>query len=274
MLTLANSANRNHNLTALGNPQTSWPSEMKTATDWFCRMFPVQVRVFGSPFLEQQGSDHIGLITSPPLVSNIDCLAACLGGDVRLGHRVVYYLPELQYYYYDPADQMYHATTADKLGNLYRALMARCAAEVKGEGHIANIFYTFRSDSVVKAVVNRSKSLLAASEGYFGVKSANQRVEGPELHQRLAMVFAERLLEPCAGSILTVGQTYALFNRFVQSRNMPAIERRDFKSVMAEVIRDVYDLGVRNDLVNAETQKQQRGWLGLRPARSDALLSP
>ena len=171
MLTLANSANRNHNLTVLGNPQTSWPSEMKTATDWFCRMFPVQVRVFGSPFLEQQGSDHIGLITSTPLVSNIDCLAACLGGDVRLGHRVIYYLPELQYYYYDPADQMYHATTADKLGNLYRALMARCAAEVKGEGHIANIFYTFRSDSVVKTVINRCKSLLAASEGYFGVKS-------------------------------------------------------------------------------------------------------
>ena len=264
MLTLANSANSKLDLRTLGEPKPTWPTEFKTATDWFCMMFPVQVRVFGSPFLEQQQADQYGGTSSTPLVPNVDGLAACLGGDDRLGHRVIYYVPELQFYFYDPADQMFHATTADKLGNLYRALMARCAAEVKGEGHMANVFHMFRSDSVVKTVVNRCKSLLAASDDFFGIKSLHQRVEGPELHQRLAMVFAERLLEPCPGSILTVGQTYALFNRFAQSRNMPAIKRTDFKSLMADVIRDAYNLGVRNDLMNVETQKQQCGWLGLR----------
>ena len=34
---------------------------------------------------------------------------------------------------------------------------------------------------------------------------------------------------------------------------------------MGETIREVYGLGVRNDLMNLETKKQQCGWLGLRP---------
>ena len=265
MLTLANTPNHKLDLRRLGDPKPEWPREIKTATEWFCQMFPTQIKVFGSPFLEQQKADEFGLI-STPLVANMDCLAACLGGDECLGHRVIYYVPELQFYFYDPADQMYHATTADKLGNLLRGLLARCASDVKGEGHLVNIFHTFRSDQVVKPVVNRCKSLLAADSGFFGVRSSFIRVEGPEIHQRLAMVFAEQLLESCPGSILTVGQSFTLFNRFAQSRNMPAIRRADFKSLMADVIRDAYDLGVRNDLVNVETQKQQAGWLGLKPA--------
>jgi len=265
MLTLANSANTKLDLRTLGDPKPTWPTEIKTATEWFCRMFPTQTKVFGSPFLEESGLDSLGLTISIPVVPNIDCLAACLGGDQRLGHRVIYYAKELQFYYYDPVDQMYHATTSEKLENFYRALMARCAAEVKNSGHILNTFYTFRSDDVAKAVVKRARSLLAASEDFFGVKSPYARTVGPEIHQRLALVFAERLLQPCAGSILTIGQTFELFNQFAATKDMPAIKRCDFKSLMGETIREIYDLGVRNDLMNVETHKQQCGWLGLRP---------
>ena len=265
MLTLANTANHRLDLRNLGEPKPTWPSEVKSATDWFCRLFPTQVKVFGSPFLEQTQADQFGSTTSTPLVPNIDCLAACLAGDHRLGHRVIYYTAELQFYYYDPIDQLYHATTSEKLGNLLRGLLARCAAEVRGEGHMLNIFHMFRTDAVVKSVVNRCKSLLEAHPDWFSVKSPHQRVEGPELHQRLAMVFAERLLESSPGSILTVGQSFTLFNQFAATRKVPAIKRSDFKSLMGEVIREAYGLGVRNDLMNAETQKQQVGWLGLRP---------
>jgi len=274
MLTLANSTNTKLELRTFGNPLPNWPQDIKTATEWFCLMFPTQTKVFGSPFLEQTGQDQYGLSTSSPLVPNLDCLAACLGGDERLGHRVIYYVPELQFYYYDLADQMYHATTDAKMGNLYRALLARCAAEVKGEAHIANVFHTFRTDIYVKGVVNRCKSILAASESFFGVKSPFQRVEGPELHQRLAQVYAEKFLEACPGCILTVGQSYALFNRFAATKNMPAIKRRNFKGVMTDVIQNTYGLGLRNDLVNGETQKSQAGWRGLRPVGPDDSISP
>ena len=260
MLSLANSS---INLRDLA--EHTWPNELKSASDWFCQMFPVQVRVFGAPFLDQHQANTYGAANITPLVLNADCLAACLGGDERLGHRVIYYPPELQFYFYDPRDQMYHATTDQKVGNLLRGLLARCAGEVKGEGHLVNTFHTFRSDAVVKGVVNRAKSILAADPDYFGVNSQHQRVQGPELHQRLAMVFAQQLLEVHEGSILTVGQSYSLFTQFAKARSMPAPKRSLFKGMMSEVIRDAFGLGVRNDLVNAETQKQQCGWKGLRP---------
>jgi hypothetical protein len=72
-----------------------------------------------------------------------------------------------------------------------------------------------------------------AAPDFFSATSPNQRIAGPEIHQRLALVFAQKLLEPHTGSILTIGQTYALFNQFAQSRNMPVIKRSDFKSLMA-----------------------------------------
>ena len=122
--------------------------------------------------------------------------------------------------------------------------------------------------AIWKTGVNRCKSILAADPEFFGIKSPYQRVQGPEIHQRLAMVFAEQMLEQHPGSILTVGQTYSLFNQFAQSKNMPAIKRFDFKGLMADVIRETYGLGVRNDLMNTVTQKQQVGWLGLRPVEN------
>jgi len=259
-------ANPDTAITQRASPNTAWLNEPKTATDWFVEKFPDQVRTYGSPFLEERTRTQTGTTSSTPVVFNTDCLAACLGGDQRLGHTVIYYTEELQFYYYDPRDQMYHSTTPEKMGNLLRALLARCASEVPGEAHIFNLFSTFRTDAAVKSVVNRAKSILAAETSFFAVNSPHQRVNGPELHQRLALVFAEKLLEPCPNSMLTVGQTYALFTAFTKQRDMPVMKRSSFKSMMADVIRDAYGLGVRNDLVNPETQKQMCGWKGLRPA--------
>ena len=146
MLTLANPSRLNRQ--SLGFEQSPWPTGCKTANQWFCAKFPVQVKVFGSPFLEQSGTDQIGLATSTPVVPNIDFFAACLGGDQTIGHRVIYHADELQFYYYDPADQMFHATTDAKMGNLYRGFMARCAAEVNGEAHLVGTFGSFRSDAM------------------------------------------------------------------------------------------------------------------------------
>lgn len=244
--------------------EQSWPSKSKSANEWFCRMFPTQVRVFGSPFLEQQMPNELGNINITPLVPNHDCLAACIGGDERLGHRVIYYSQELQFYFFEPRDQKFHATTDQKVGNLLRGLLARCAMEVTGQGHLLNTFHTFRADPVIKAVVNRCKSLLAADPGFFNISSPHQRVAGPELHQRVAMVFAQQLLEPHEGSVLTIGQSFALFNQFAKSKNLPVMKRSLFKGMIADVVQEEFGLGLRNDIVNAETQKQGCGWKGLR----------
>jgi hypothetical protein len=262
MLNVPNS--KKLNLAELDNAKIQ--AESKSAGEWWCNLFPQQVKIYGAPFLEESQPNHLGGLNITPIVPNIDFFAGCLGGSEDLGHRIIYYPVELQFYYYDPRDKLFHATTNEKLGNLLRALFAKCAAEVKGEGHLFNLFHTFRSDQVTKAVVNRCKSVLAAGPDFFVVDSPNDRVQGPELHERLARVFAEKMLESCPDNILTIGQTYSLFNRFAQSRNLPPLDRTKFKSMMAGIIRDQFDLGVRNDLMNVETRKQQCGWKGLKPA--------
>jgi hypothetical protein len=62
-----------------------------------------------------------------------------------------------------------------------------------------------------------------------------------------------------------MSQTYALFNQFAKRRNMSTLNRQQFKPIMGEVIREKYSLGLRNDIISAETDKQQCGWKGLRP---------
>lgn len=240
-----------------------WPRSPESASDWFCLMFPEQVRVYGCPFLEERKTDGLGIVTKSPLSTNLDCLAACLGGDERLGHRVIFFVPEQQFYFYDPRDQMFHATTAQKLMNLLRGLLSRCAGVVKGDAAKFQLFHSLRSDQVVKAVVNRCKSVLAASPDFFSVNSPHQRVAGPELHQRLCQVFVERI-ERDPGQILTLKYAYELFSQFLKQKNMPVLTRAEVKLMLAELIREAYGLGIRNDLISVESQVQQCGWKGLR----------
>lgn len=240
-----------------------WPRTPSSASDWWCLMFPDQVRVYGCPFLEQRQADGIGAVTKSPLSANLDCLAASLGGDERLGHRVIFYEPEQQFYYYDPRDQMFHATTGAKLMNLLRGLLARCAEVVRGDGAKFQLFHALRSDQVTKAVLNRAKSILAASPDFFSTTSPHQRVQGPEIHQRIAQIFVEQI-ERDPGQILTLKCAYDLFSQFLKQKNMPVLTRPEVKVMLGELIREQYGLGLRNDLVSVESQVQQCGWKGLK----------
>jgi hypothetical protein len=240
-----------------------WPRTPSSASDWWCLMFPDQVRVYGCPFLEQRQADGTGLVTKSPLSANLDCLAASLGGDERLGHRVIFYEPEQQFYYFDPRDQMFHATTGPKLMNLLRGLLVRCAEAVRGDGAKFQLFHALRSDQVTKAVLNRCKSILAASPEFFSVNSPHQRVQGPEIHQRIAQVFVEQI-ERDPGQILTLKCAYQLFSQFLKQKNMPVLTRPEVKVMLGELIREQYGLGLRNDLISQESQVQQCGWKGLK----------
>jgi hypothetical protein len=240
-----------------------WPRKPESASDWWCLMFPDQARVYGCPFLEERRQDGIGMVTKSPLSPNLDFLAACLGGDERLGHRTIFYVPEQQFYFYDTRTQMFHATTPEKLGNLLRGFLSRCASVVKGDAAKFQLFHALRQESVVKAVVNRCKSILAASPDFFGIHSPHQRVAGPELHQRLAQVFIEQI-ERDPSQILTLRCAYELFSQFLKQKNMPVLTRPEVKGMLAELIREQFDLGLRNDLISDGTQVQQCGWKGLR----------
>jgi hypothetical protein len=220
----------------------------ETPSEWFSHKFPEQARIYGCPFIEAIEDLGDGIKKINPLAENKDFLAATLQGDSNLGHGVVYIESEMQFYYYDCRDRIYKATSEDKLGNLMRAYLIRCAEELPNNVHKANLFYQFRSDKTIRSIIHRAKSILAADDSYFSVASKHQRQQGPELYERVARAFVDQVLERIPGEILTVNDAYVHFCEYLSRRKMPPVNRKIFKSLVPPVVKEHFDLGIRNDL--------------------------
>lgn len=249
----------------LNLPKSEWEVKKQSLTPsiWFAQKFPEAAQRFGCPILEVRQSSCDGFSRVTPLSINTDFFAASLGGDSGLGHSVIYYEAEMQFYYYEPIPKLYKPTTSEKLQNYYRAMMLRCAEEMGGEVDKLNLFGEFRSDKTAKAVVNRAKSVLAASPDFFSATSPHQRVRGPELHERLMRVLCETMLERREGACLTVTQAYRFFCSLAQQRQIGTIKRSMFKATMQDLMREQFGVALRRDIPD-EHGKQQEAWRGIR----------
>ncbi len=247
-------------------PLTGYAVDQKptTPSEWFSKMFPVQAKTLGCPFIELSEDRSDGLKKINPLAPNLDFLAAILGGDERMGHKVIYLEGEMQWYYLDQPRNIFKPTTAEKLGNLLRALLIRCAEELPETVHKLNLFLEFRSDKIIRAVLHRTKSILAADHTFFSVESKHQRQKGVEVHERVARVFVEQVLERQPGEVLTLTNAYLVFAEYLRGRGMVPVKRSIFKGMFAPLIRDAFSLGLRNDVIDRITQHQTAGWKGLR----------
>jgi len=235
-----------------------------TPSEWFSCKFPDHARIWGCPFIELVEDRADGLKKINPLAPNLDFLAAILGGDERMGHKVIHLEGEMQWYFLDQPSSIFKPTTTEKLGNLLRALLMRCAEELPDSVHKLNLFLEFRSDKIIKAVLHRAKSILAADHTFFAVDSKNERLKGVEVHERLARVFVEQALEREPGQILTLTNAYLIFTEYLKLKEMVPVRRSMFKGMLAPLVRDAFDLGLRNDIIDQATQKQTAGWKGLR----------
>jgi len=232
-----------------------------SAAAWFAKRFPQQSEIFGCPFVElNEECEERQRLT--PIHLNADFFAAVLGGDERLGHRVIYCEPEMQWFFLD-SDGMFKPTTDEKLGTLLRGLLMKCAQELPENVSKLNLCVEFRSDKKIREIVNRAKSILAADHTFFAPDSAHQRTQGPELHERLARVFIQQVLEKKPGEVVTLNAAYLLFLEFLKGKQMEPLKRCVFKPMIAPLIREQFDLGLRNDLLG-ENQRQTSGWKNLR----------
>jgi NAD-dependent SIR2 family protein deacetylase len=152
-----------------------------TPSEWFSKMFPAHARIWGCPFIELVQDLSDGLKRVNPMAQNLDFLGAILGGDEKMGHKVIYLEGEMQWYYLDQPSNIFKPTTDEKLANQLRALLIRCAEELPDTVHKLNLFLEFRSDKAIRAVVHRAKSILAADHTFFSVESKHQRQKGPEI---------------------------------------------------------------------------------------------
>ena len=236
-----------------------------TPNEWFAQKYPEQLKKYGSPFLEL--NQPVDAFTSQilPVSINLDFFAGILGGRKDLGHHVIYYQPEMEWYYKD-ADGVYKPTTAEKLANLYRALLMRCLGEMPGNVHKLNLFHEFRSDKTSRAVVQRAKSILAADSSFFSVESKNVRIKGPELFERIAKVFVEEMLSSEPGQILKLQEAYTFFRELLKQRNLPDLTKADFKACVGPLIREQFHVALRNDL--GMDGEGARGWKGLKLAQT------
>jgi len=164
----------------LNLPEPEWSTARQTITPsiWFAQKFPDQTNQFGCPFLEMRQTSCDGFSHVTPVSINLDFFAGMLGGDKSLGHSVVYFEPEMQFYYREPVLNIYKPTTPEKLQNYYRAMLLRCAQELGNETDKLNLFVEFRSDKNARAVVQRAKSVLAAGSDFFSATSPHTRIRG------------------------------------------------------------------------------------------------
>jgi hypothetical protein len=225
---------------------------------WFCQRYPDQFYQHGSPFLEL--TERLDQFTTQTICVSINqqFFAACLGGRKDLKHHVIYYESELTYYFKD-VDGIYKPTTGEKLANLYRALLLRSLQEMTPSVHKLNLFHEFTSDKYAKAVVQKAKSLLLADPSFFRADGPNQRIRGIEIMERVARVFVESLLTKEAGQVLVLQDAYAMFRGLLKDRELPDIKRSVFQSVVAPLIRDQFDVALRNDLSFGD-RSGVRGW--------------
>ena len=240
-----------------GDPQT--PPLPKTPSEWFALKFPDAVSRYGCPFLEVRQSSCDGFTRITPISLNHDFFAGMLGGDAKLCHKVIYYEPEMQFYYRDPIQNVFKPTTAEKLQAYYRAMMLRCAQELNGETDKLNLFSEFRCDKNARTVTNRAKSILAADASFFSASSPNQRIRGPELHERIARRFVDELLTAEPGNVLLLADAYAAYIKLVQQQNLETIKRSEFKAMVVPLVQDQFGICLRNDLVIDE-RSGIRGW--------------
>lgn len=240
--------------------QTSTP---QTPSEWFASKFPDAASRYGCPFLEMRQTSCDGFTKVTPVSINFDFTAGMLGGDTSLGHSVVYYEAEMQFYYYEPLQKIYKPTTPEKLQNYYRSMLLRCLQELNHEIDKVNLFVQFRDEKISRAVVNRAKSILACSPDFFSATSPHQRSKGPELAERLMRKLCETMLERSEGSFLTVTKAHEFFGRLSQQRQMATVKRSMFKAIMQELVQDMHGLGLRRDVPDA-AGKQQEAWKDIR----------
>jgi hypothetical protein len=251
-------------------PMTDYAIDRKptTPSEWFSKYFPAHAKVWGCPFLELAEDRADGLKKINPLSANLDFLAAILGGDEKMGHKVIYLEGEMQWYYLDQPSNIFKPTTAEKLGNLLRALLIRCAEELPENVHKLNLFQEFRSDKTIRSIVHRAKSILAADHTFFSPQSKHARLKGVEVHERVARVFVEQVLERQPGEVLTLTSAYLYFCEYLRGRGMVPVKRSIFKGMFAPLIRDAFNLGLRNDVIDQAANHQTAGWKGLRAVQA------
>ena len=257
------------NLSIISAVQFHVPSKDEAIYDpntWFAEKFPEATEIYGPAFLEARWTDTFRLTHITPAHLNADFFAAILGGDVRLGHQVVYYGQEARFYFYDPLVDAFCPTSGAKLQLLVSNYLVRCSQACSGLTDIHPLFVTFRDDKVLQSIVEKAKAMLEASADFFQGASGHKRfIDGKYLTSTDVpsyVLFARKALVRHPEGKVTVLDAYHGYYRFCGNNHLAPLSRSEFRHLFAEAIREAYNLGLRHD-VESKSGKLNHGWVGI-----------
>lgn len=61
----------------------------------------------------------------------------------------------------------------------------------------------------------------------------------------------------------------AHLQRVFEAKEHGPVRRGDFKGMLSPIIREVFDLGLRNDTMDPGSKHQTAGWKGIRPVQEE-----
>jgi hypothetical protein len=83
------------------------------------------------------------------------------------------------------------------------------------------------------------------------------------VQERIIRNFVDELLTNEPGQILKLADAYAVFRGLLKQRELPDVKRSNFKAVVVPLIKDEFDVALRNDLV-VDGRQGVRGWKNVR----------
>ena len=243
-----------------GNP-VRW-----TPNSWFAALFPDEKKRYGDAFYEEETLNINGRRVRTPRVLNEDFFAAILGGEKRLGHRMVH-LPGEGFLFYDPKVDAFCSVSDEKVEILLSNYLLKCAEQMGSDVDTKPLFQDHRRPMALAAVVKKARSLLAASREFF--QGAN--APALKLNDRILRVssvttsedFIHRAIAPMQGAVVVVSEAYQGFLRHCHTENLVRMEFGEFKKAAQGLIMEKFQLGLRHDIRNREG-RQTHGWKHLR----------
>ncbi len=217
--------------------------------------------------MEATWTDSDGLKRFIPAYLNEDFFAAILGGDKELGHQVIWFPPEEAWYFYDYRVDAFCQTTEEKLKLLLSNYLIRCSQECGSLVDITNLVVKFRQDDVLQRIVDKAKAALEADRLFFrGTDGQRRFIDGKFIEpneEPSYRQFVKKAVVRAHDATVTLQDAFHRYYQFCRDQQMQPLTRQEFKGLIAEVIREEFNIGLRHD-VPGENGKQRHGWFGVR----------
>jgi len=238
---------------------------------YFAQIYPNLVPDYGFPFVTTvrkttDSSDMLKPRTEQLKGINTLFFAALLGGDRRLGHDVIYFIPEGRFYFVDPLIACYVPTTEVKMRfYLTHVLQERVWGYDADDAQL--ILEQFCTPKVLDTIIDQAKALLGAERGFFKGPRAYPRltVENQESADIAATVrsFIKNQIDTDETSILTITECMNGLKTYSQETGVSLPSIKEVKAIVQTNIRNIHGRGLRNDLVLPD-KTCVVGWKGIR----------